>query len=82
MTKALRSSLILLVLATGCVSQAVRDQIKTEVAVHDRVLKLWPGLTPAQRHEAYQKSGAAWRAQDRNVNGEKHDEPAAPKVGP
>ena len=82
MKKALRSSLILLVLATGCVSQAVKDQITTEVAVHDRVLKLWPGLTPAQRHKAYQMSGKAWRAQDRNVNGEKHDEPVAPKVGP
>lgn len=80
--KALRSSLLLLVLATGCVSQAVRDQITTEVAVHDRVLKLWSKLTPAQRHVAYQKSAAAWRAQDRNVNGQKHDEPAAPKVGP
>lgn len=59
----------------GCswfVSDAVKEQIQVEVVIHERVLELWPALTPEERLQAYQASARGWAAQAFNVFGEEN----------
>lgn len=53
----------------GCVTAEAKNEISTNAAASDGVLRLWDTLTPEQQHTAYWKQARAWHNLDYAVNG-------------
>lgn len=61
---------LVFVLSVGCVSQAVKDQCKTQAAVHDAyVAKMRAGKTTREQDHAFIEADRRnWHTQNYNVN--------------